>query len=531
MSEEARARNQLFRALMAVPHRQYSQLVGGLRDAMRADPDFAARACVFMHVPESGVKIRDQQDAAIISLLQAPPEFAQYREAGRCLLAGTNVYGDMEPGYPGLPPFRFFRVVQYMASPFVASNEGKELRRFSNRSAARTFAESKGADVARDVDHVRANRQMRGIVIDYLRKLEENANRFDGVAVLNRSALAWAYEFYHIAPSTMAQAALFENMPLPGSKMAVLKEIAHTTDIREQIRLVIEHRIPYTVAASVLPKMSPATAIALIERMSPAQALNSRAWVERSGILDVPEVRAVYTAKLQLATASIATAEHRVSAQGRDTKLQAAIDTAKERAVQSGQKIEKDTLLLVDASGSMERAIEVGREFAYRIAAQCAGKLFVYAFQDRARAVRGPCENSLAGWRAAFQGIRAGGRTSMESGVSAAMRDGAMPEQIVIITDGQENVGDYTRALRVLEREVGAPVQTVLLLVGTVDNVLGRRVRQGGYLLEEFRFAGDYNIFDNVVALLGGPPAMTVVDRILSVEFPRRAAWAERWCL
>jgi Mg-chelatase subunit ChlD len=516
---------------MAVPHRRYSQLVGSLRDAMRADPDFAARACVFMHMPESGVKIRDQQDSAIIALLQAPAEFAQYREAGRCLLAGSDVYPDVEPACSGVPPFRFFRIVQYMASPFVVTDDGKELSRFSAMDAAQRFAGQRGADVARDLLHVRANRQMRGIVGDYLRNLEGNASRFDGVAVLNRRAMTWAYEFYHVAPSALAQAVLFDNEPPPGSKLAVLKEIANTNDIRTQIRLVIENRIPYTVAASVLPKMSPAVAIALIERMSPSEALNSRAWVERSGILDVPEVRQAYEGKLVLATASIATAEHRVSAQGRDAGLQAVIDTAKERAVVAGQKIEKDTLLLVDASGSMERAIEVGREFAYRIAAQCAGGLVVYAFQDRARQVRGPEENSLAGWRQAFQGVRAGGRTSIESGLSAAMRDGFVPEQVVIITDGQENVGDYTRALRALERDLDAPVQTVLLLVGTIDNVVGRRVRQGGHLLEEFRFTGDYNVFDNIVALLGGPPAMTVVDRILSTEFPRRASWADRWCL
>lgn len=483
MSEEHRARNILFRQLMAVSHRDYGPMVAAFRQAIADDPDFIARACV--HVCTSGSRIRDQQDSAIITLLQSPAHYG-YREAGRCLLLGSDVY-EIEPSrVSGLPPFRIFRIERFI----------------------------RGADR-------KVPRLMRGMMTDYVRMLEASPLRFDGVALRNRRALKSAYKHYHVKPDERVQAILFDNNPPADSKLAVLKQIANEANPRTQARLVIEHKIPYTVAASVLPKMGAAVAIALVGVMSPQEALNSRAWVERSGILEIPEVRDAYVAKVSQATASVASAEHRESAKGADAEVQAAVEAAKETAVAESKRIERDTLILVDKSGSMNRALEVAQRFGSRIAPLCDGDLMVVAFNDYAQEIEIE-DRSLAGWQRAFRGIRAGGPTSMAAGLDLALRGGFMPEQVILITDGGENRGSFTGTLGRAGLE---PHVVVIRLPGECCDVLSRSLDNAGLRYDRFETDGsDYYIFDQVAAILGGPPALSLIEQILAVEMPRRRA-------
>ncbi|MFX1264586.1 MAG: hypothetical protein ACFFH0_04360, partial [Promethearchaeota archaeon] len=127
MAEEHRARNILFRELTQVPHRVYGPAVSRFREALNSDPDFTARTCT--HLCTGGSKIRDQQDVSIITLLQAPNSFPEYREAGRCLMLGRDVY-DIEPDdICGIDPFRVFRIDAWLRSPLVLYYENNESER------------------------------------------------------------------------------------------------------------------------------------------------------------------------------------------------------------------------------------------------------------------------------------------------------------------------------------------------------------------------------------------------------------------
>jgi len=477
---------------MQVPHRDYSQVVPAFREALDGDPDFISKACV--HICTGGSAIRDQQDAAIITLLQSnlPGLLATYREAGRCLLLGGDTYNIEPDGIRGLPPFRIFRVDKFV--------------RQSDRKAPRL---------------------MGSVMRDYVEVLESNPLRFDGVVLRSRRALKFIYTHYHLRPSTRAQAILFDNAPPADSKLAILKLIAQTDNPREQARLVIENKIPYVVASSVLPKITPAVGVALIDVMSPTEALNSRRWVESSGLLEIPEVRDAYTAKVAKATASVASADFRVSAQGTDQGVQAAVQKAQEKSIKQSKKIERDTLVLVDRSSSMESAISVAQQFGSRIAPLCEGDLMVVAFNDYAQEIM-VAGNTLQDWRRAFAGIRAGGWTSMEAGLALALKGGFMPQQIIVITDGGENRGEFTRSLRAIEDQQPHIVVIHISPVSTYyqgGDVFSKKIENAGYRLDKFEIDGanpDYYIFDQVAALLGGPPALSLIEQILAVELPRR---------
>ena len=105
----------------------------------------------------------------------------------------------------------------------------------------------------------------------------------------------------------------------------------------------------------------------MIDVMTPTEALNSRSWVEQSGVLMIPEVKKAFMDKLSQAQASVASARFRKSSQGSDEELQEAINEAQEKSVASAKGIGGQTDIWLDVSGSMDKAIEITPEFASRI--------------------------------------------------------------------------------------------------------------------------------------------------------------------
>ncbi len=487
MTEQNRARTTLFQLLMQVTHKNYGPMVGAMDNALNEDPFFISKACV--HMAQGGTKIRDQQDVAIISLLRFHASYPSYREAGRCLLLGRDVY-DIEPdGVGGLEPFRIFRIEYFI--------------RNSDRKVPRL---------------------MKGIASDYARMLEANPFRFDGVAIRNRKALRSLYRHYHIKPAPRAQAILFDNDPPEDSKLGVLKQIAASKSIREQVQLVVENRIPYRVAQSVLPKISPAVGVALIEVMSPTEALNSRHWVENSGLLQIPEVREAFQSKVSQATKSVASADFRASAQGQDAGVQAAVDQAKEKAVAQSDRITGQTDVYLDVSYSMMNVIEEAPRFAERIIPLCDDAAF-YCHNDRAWPVRiKDTGNPYQDVRTALRGVRAGGGTFHHAAFEKSLQAGRTPTRIILLTDGGENMsGRFARVLQAYEEQTHIIPQIVMIhFQGGDRDVLTPSLKGAGYTVERFPFTGDYYLFDQVGALLGGPAAKSLVQRVLDTELPYR---------
>jgi len=313
---------------------------------------------------------------------------------------------------------------------------------------------------------------------------------------------------------------LYDNNPPPDSRLAVLKQIANSRDIREQAKLAEEAKIPYRVLASVLPD-TPAAKVVLIGAMTPTEALNARQWVENSGMLNVPEVKEAYLAKVAKATKSVASAEHRKSAQGSNAEVQAAVEQAKEKAVAQTKRIERPTLLMVDKSGSMEQAIATAIELGARIAPLC-DSLLVTAFDESARevAVKG---TTLADWQNAFRSIRSGGQTNMGACLRLAERKGFVPDQIVVVTDEGENGQPYFA--EVYQRMgLSANVVSVTLPNGAnYYEAFTNLLQQAGIPFDRFTTDGsDYFVYDQVVSVLTGAPALTLADSILATELPHR---------
>ena len=79
--------------------------------------------------------------------------------------------------------------------------------------------------------------------------------------------------------------------------MFALRQLAAAKQPADQARAIVEHRIPYRVAATVVRQMTPAVLVALIDQMSPQELINSLGSLRKRGALDSPEIKQLVDAK------------------------------------------------------------------------------------------------------------------------------------------------------------------------------------------------------------------------------------------
>jgi hypothetical protein len=117
--------------------------------------------------------------------------------------------------------------------------------------------------------------------------------------------------------------------------------------------------------------LTPTVLAALINSMSPQELINNLKSIQSRGAMDHPEVKQLIDSKLDEAAKCDRVSAYKASVAGAGANFDAAT-TAKLEAVTNEQvkkrgKIVKATGLLVDKSGSMESAIEVGKRLAAMI--------------------------------------------------------------------------------------------------------------------------------------------------------------------
>src|SRR6185437_9940911 len=160
------------------------------------------------------------------------------------------------------------------------------------------------------------------------------------------------------------------------------------------------------------------------------------------GAFDNADIKALVETKLEAAKS-----DKRVSAYKAKVAVEAAnvsgelaekLDAITEAQVKAKGRITRSTGLLIDKSGSMTVAIEVGRQLGPMISSICEAELVAYAFDTIAYPieVKG---TSLAEWEKALTGITAGGGTSCGVAIEMMRRKGQRVEQIILVTDEGEN--------------------------------------------------------------------------------------------
>jgi nucleotide-binding universal stress UspA family protein len=371
-------------------------------------------------------------------------------------------------------------------------------------------------------------RSLRSEITRYLREREANERAFDRAVLTARSAMKRLYAGLHIKPSERANAILFENRPPEGSQPYILKQIAAADSAAEQARLIAHYRVPYRTAATVIRQMSPMVVAALVEVMSPQELINNIGSLKRRGAFDNPDLKKLINEKLKTAgkakRVSAYKAKVAAEAVGADAELAASLDEVTETQVRTTGRITRPTALLIDKSGSMTQAIEVGKQLGALMAGISDTDLYAYAFDTVAYPVR-PRGPGLADWEKALSGINAGGSTSCGVALTRMTRKNQRVEQLIMITDEEENTAPvFQEAYQEYSEKLEVRPAVIFVKIGNASDRLERVCAELGVAPNTVEFRGDYYALPNIIPFLTYPSLTELVTEILDYPLPGRAA-------
>lgn len=566
MMNEQDLRLELLNTLLTTPHRALDALYPLHREMIERDPLFYARLAAWYN--QNG-DVRDHREmftvnlclskfdghrALGLSLLRRMPPYQVARvvdfikgtparapkvktaTATPAQVTATPAQATATPAQATATPSIGARIVGVLTGASVNAktapaprgnaprNAQRNARRRTNATAATNPRAARKATQKAQPTGLGLNipRSMKTEIAGYLRSRENNAAAFDSATLHARSALKRLYAGLHIAPGPRAQAILFDDNPPEDSTLFALKLIANETDPAAQARALADYQIPFRVAVSVIKNMTPMTLAALINAMSPQEVVNNVAALKKRGAFDNADLKSLIEAKLAKAQTdgrvSAYKAKVAAEAAGADAELSAQLDAITESQVKSKGAITRPTALLIDKSGSMDVAIEVGKQLGAMISTICQSGLWVYAFDTMAYSVE-VAGDSLAQWEAALKGIRAGGATSCGAAIAWMEKKGQRVEQIIMVTDERENNGPRLRdALKKYQESQKVAVEMVFVKVGGAGDALEKDCESLGVPFRAFDFAGDYYALTNLLPLLTRPSMLELLMEIM--EFP-----------
>jgi hypothetical protein len=217
-------------------------------------------------------------------------------------------------------------------------------------------------------------------------------------------------------------------------------------------------------------------------------------------------------------------ARRAIEATGVSDEVAEQLEAVTEAQVQARGTIMRSTSLLIDKSGSMSQAIDIGKRIGAMIAGICQAELYVYAFDSLGYSIEvtGP---SLAEWERALAGINAGGSTSCGVAVEMMRRQGQIVEQIIMVTDEGENTAPrFAETLKRYQAELNADPHVVFVKTQGASNFLEHECQRERIAFDAYQFTGDYYALPNLLPLLTRPSKLDLLLEIMAYPLPRRKA-------
>lgn len=510
-NREQDLRLELLNSLLTTPHRELAKIRPIHEDMVAKDPRFYVRLGAWY--ADHG-DVRDHKEMFIVTLILS--DFEGHRDAGLAMLRS-------------LPPYEVVRVLDFIhgrkktKTVRAKAEDGKK----GAKKPAKAATGAPAQKVVEDFGLFRnPPRALKTEITRYLREREADADWFDGSVLVARKAIKRLYALLHVKPGERAQQILFEENPPADSRLAALKKLARANTPLEQARAIIDNRIPYRVAATVVQQMTPTVLLALIEVMSPQELINNLAALKRRGAMDNPDLKALIEQKLEAAKTgarvSAFKAEEAIKSTGLSADIRKKLEQVADTQVKAKGRIARPTALFIDKSGSMELAIELGKRLGALISAICEKDLYVYAFDNMAYPIE-RAGDDLASWEKALNGITAGGGTSCGVPLDFMMRKKQYVEQIIVVTDEGENTAPlFVDALTKYREAVKADPTVCFVRTPGAGTQLEEQCRKAGIMCDAFQFTGDYYSLPNLVPLLSRPSKLELLMEIMDYPLPQR---------
>jgi hypothetical protein len=373
-------------------------------------------------------------------------------------------------------------------------------------------------------------RSMKTEVVRYLKERETDHEWFDSSVVIARKYMKRLYALLHVNPGERAQKILFEDAPPEDSKLFAIKELVKAQTPADQAKVIMEHKVPYRIASTIVSAMTPTVMLALIEVMTSQELINNMGSLKKRGAFDNPDLKAVIEKKLEKAKTDKRVAAFKateaVKVAGVDEATVKQLEAIADTQVKSKGRIKRSTALLIDKSGSMSQAIELGKQIGSMISAimEDGTDLFCYAFDTMAYPIKavGP---SLADWEKALRGINANGGTSCGVALEYMIRAKQVAENIILITDEGENSSpQFVPTLQRYMGMVGTQPTVCIVKTQNASSLIEENMRRAGLQCDAYQFTGDYYGLPNLIPYLTKGSRLDLLMEIMMWEMPKRKA-------
>lgn len=506
---EIDVRLNILNTLLTTPHRKVESLFPVHQALISQDPLFYVRLAAWYS--DTG-DIRDHKEVFAANLCLS--NFDGHRDVGLALLRE-------------LPPYQVQRVVDFVHGTKKAKKVNPEKPNAAGTEKINTLL--KKIIVQGEVESFGLGkpipRSMKTEVERYLREREADAEWFDSTVLIARSSLKRLYALLHIKPSERADAILFKGKPPEGSRLLAMKTLANAKTPADQARTIIENKIPYRIASTVVSAMTPTVLLALIEVMSPQELINNLNSLKKRGAMDNVDLKAAIDAKLEKAKTS-----KRVSAlktgeavkTGMTKDVQEKLEAVADAQIKAKGRLKRPTCLLIDKSGSMQSALEVGKQIGAMISAIADAPLYAYAFDTMPYPIA-PAKTDLASWAAAMKGMNASGGTACGSGLEAMIRNKQMVEQIILVSDGGETAQpSFAQSHERYCTAMNVRPSVCLVHVNGDTNILVRNCAVAKIELDVWEFTGDYYSLPGLIPLLTKSSRLDLLLDIMQYPLPTR---------
>ena len=430
---------------------------------------------------------------------------------------------------------------------YLITNDFSQDYRNSGLSILRDMPPYQVARVVRYVKEVikKSPTSLKTEVTRYLRERESNTSWFDSVVLNARKHLKYLYATFRISPggpevnieykgkpitTSYADAILFKGVYPDISMLPVLAQISNSKDESHKAQLIVKHNIPFRVVVGLVKKVTPIVMVAMLNNMSAQDVINNLGVFKKHGFMANEATKELILDRIDEAKTDsrVHTLKTKVAADSSDVgeDISKALSDVADVRVKDRGEITRPTAILVDKSGSMEKAIEVGKSVASIVSTIATSDIYVYAFDETARKVESE-GTELSDWTEAFSCIYAGSGTSVGAGMRRLMNENEYVETVILVTDERENRAPlFVDAYNKYCETLNVKPTVVIIRVDSNPNTIYTRVYDScisaNIDVSRYVFNGDYYSLEDIIPLLQQPTSAELLEQIMEYPLPQR---------
>ena len=572
MSENVNAVHQeIFNTLLKTPHRNVDETLAIHKEQFQKDPNFYGHVAAWSILGKNN-NIRDINEVFLAVLFDSPYE--EHRDAAYVMLQTLPPYelvriSNMFTGYEETVKFRSFEKDKPVTNNKIGVRVEKA--RVFKKGEPQDYIPEKTVKLTpkikqelvtkglitnsvnsftvtplrvfhKGLGHKRIKGELRKAIRDYLKNRESNKNEelLIGSLLRMKNDVKYLYARTNLLPggneSHWIHQYLFKGIAPAGSRLEAFQKLIKEQNPTEQAKIISDSKIPYPLAVSVLKNLTPSVLIALIEVMTAQELLANLDNLQKRGAMDNPLIKSVIDGKLKSAQKSNkidamkgAVASKKAKNINEETKK--IVTEITDKQLQKIGKIRVPTALMIDKSGSMKNAIELGKELGSCIAQACENQANFSCFmfdtvptEIKWKETDGDIANKSS-WDKKLKMFNASGGTVPSSVLKLLESSNRFIEQMIIVTDEGENThNDFAKSLQKYGEKFGSMPNIVIARITGgygCDKRMENSLKKIGVNVEIVDCDKiDSVSIPNLIRLLSKKSIFDLIQEILNFELP-----------